>query len=108
LTWEGEAISQFERAPRHREVAEELVANGKAYYCYATPEELDAMRELARSEGRPPRYDGRWRDRSADEAPEGVKPVIRIKAPQTGETLVDDAVQGEVRFPNKDLDDFII
>lgn len=108
LTWEGEAISQFERAPRHREVAEELVTNGKAYYCYATPEELDAMRELARSEGRPPRYDGRWRDRSADEAPEGVKPVIRIKAPQTGETLVDDAVQGEVRFPNKDLDDFII
>lgn len=108
LTWEGEAISQFERAPRHREVAEELVANSKAYYCYATPEELDAMRELARSEGRPPRYDGRWRDRSADEAPEGVKPVIRIKAPQTGETLVDDAVQGEVRFPNKDLDDFII
>ncbi|GAA0602141.1 glutamate--tRNA ligase [Paenochrobactrum glaciei] len=108
LTWEGEAISQFERAPRHREVAEELVANDKAYYCYATPEELDAMRELARSEGRPPRYDGRWRDRSADEAPEGVKPVIRIKAPQTGETLVDDAVQGEVRFPNKDLDDFII
>ncbi|MFK4823314.1 glutamate--tRNA ligase [Paenochrobactrum sp. BZR 588] len=108
LTWEGEAISQFERAPRHREVAEELVASGKAYYCYATPEELDAMRELARSEGRPPRYDGRWRDRSADEAPEGIKPVIRIKAPQTGETVVDDAVQGEVRFPNKDLDDFII
>lgn len=108
LTWEGEAISQFERAPRHREVAEELVASGKAYYCYASPEELDAMRELARSEGRPPRYDGRWRDRSADEAPEGVKPVIRIKAPQIGETIVDDAVQGEVRFPNKDLDDFII
>ncbi|MGU3576312.1 glutamate--tRNA ligase [Brucellaceae bacterium C25G] len=108
LTWEGEAISQFERSPRHREVAEELVANGKAYYCYATPAELDEMRELARSEGRPPRYDGRWRDRSPEDAPEGVKPVIRIKAPQSGETIVDDAVQGEVRFPNKDLDDFII
>ncbi len=108
LDWEGEAISQFERAPRHREVAEELVRLGKAYYCYATPEELEAMRETARAEGRPPRYDGRWRDRDAAEAPAGVKPVIRIKAPQEGETLVRDAVQGDVRFPNKDLDDFII
>ncbi|MGC0053103.1 glutamate--tRNA ligase [Brucella pituitosa] len=108
LDWDGVAISQFERAPRHREVAEELVAKGKAYYCYATPAELEDMREKARAEGRPPRYDGRWRDRDPSEAPEGVKPVIRIKAPQEGETLVRDAVQGDVRFPNKDLDDFII
>lgn len=108
LDWDGEAISQFERAPRHREVAEELVADGKAYYCYATPEELEEMREKARAEGRPPRYDGRWRDRDPSEAPAGVKPVIRIKAPREGETLVRDAVQGDVRFPNKDLDDFII
>ena len=108
LTWEGEPISQFERAPRHREVAEELVRMGKAYYCYTTPAELDEMREKARAEGRPPRYDGRWRDRDPSEAPEGVKPVIRIKAPQEGETLVRDRVQGDVRFPNKDLDDFII
>jgi glutamyl-tRNA synthetase len=108
LDWEGDAISQFERAPRHREVAEELVALGKAYYCYTTPEKLEEMREKARAEGRPPRYDGRWRDRDPSEAPAGVKPVIRIKAPQEGETLVRDAVQGDVRFPNKDLDDFII
>ncbi len=108
LDWDGDAISQFERAPRHREVAEELVALGKAYYCYATPAELEEMREKARAEGRPPRYDGRWRDRDPSEAPAGVKPVIRIKAPQEGETLVQDAVQGDVRFPNKDLDDFII
>lgn len=108
LDWDGDAISQFERAPRHREVAEELVTLGKAYYCYATPEELAEMREKAREEGRPPRYDGRWRDRDPSEAPAGVKPVIRIKAPQEGETLVQDAVQGDVRFPNKDLDDFII
>ncbi|HWT64246.1 MAG TPA: glutamate--tRNA ligase [Ochrobactrum sp.] len=108
LDWDGDAISQFERAPRHREVAEELVAKGKAYYCYATPAELEDMREKARAEGRPPRYDGRWRDRDPSEAPEGVKPVIRIKAPNEGETLVRDAVQGDVRFPNKDLDDFII
>ncbi|MEO5322764.1 glutamate--tRNA ligase [Mesorhizobium sp. CC13] len=108
LTWEGEPISQFERAPRHREVAEELVRMGKAYHCYASPAELDEMREKARAEGRPPRYDGRWRDRDPSEAPEGVKPVIRIKAPTEGETLVRDRVQGDVRFPNKDLDDFII
>ncbi|MBN9045845.1 MAG: glutamate--tRNA ligase [Rhizobiales bacterium] len=108
LDWDGEAISQFARVPRHREVAEELVRLGKAYYCYATPEELEDMREKARAEGRPPRYDGRWRDRDPSEAPAGVKPVIRIKAPQEGETVVHDAVQGEVRFPNKDLDDFII
>ncbi|WP_115733810.1 glutamate--tRNA ligase [Aminobacter aminovorans] len=108
LTWEGEPISQFERAPRHREVAEELVRMGKAYYCYASQEELTEMREKARAEGKPPRYDGRWRDRDPSEAPAGVKPVIRIKAPQDGETLVLDRVQGDVRFPNKDLDDFII
>ncbi|MBE7185532.1 MAG: glutamate--tRNA ligase [Methylobacterium mesophilicum] len=108
LDWDGEPISQFARVARHSEVAEELVARGKAYRCYATPAELDAMREKARAEGRPPRYDGRWRDRDPSEAPEGVKPVIRIKAPQEGETVVLDRVQGEVRFPNKDLDDFII
>jgi glutamyl-tRNA synthetase len=108
LTWDGEPISQFERAPRHREVAEELVAMGKAYYCYASPEELTEMREKAKAEGRPPRYDGRWRDRDLSEAPAGVKGAIRIKAPQDGETLVQDRVQGDVRFPNKDLDDFII
>jgi glutamyl-tRNA synthetase len=108
LEWHGEPVSQFERAPRHREVAEQLVAAGKAYRCYATPQELEEMREKARAEGRPPRYDGRWRDRDPSEAPEGVKPAIRIKAPQEGETLVRDRVQGDVRFPNKDLDDFII
>jgi glutamyl-tRNA synthetase len=108
LTWDGEPISQYARAPRHREVAEELVRMGKAYYCYATPAELEEMREKARAEGRPPRYDGRWRDRDPSEAPPGVRGAIRIKAPAEGETIVHDRVQGEVRFPNKDLDDFII
>ncbi len=108
LDWDGEPVSQVSRVERHREVAEELVKLGKAYHCYASPDELIEMREKARTEGKPPRYDGRWRDRSADEAPAGVKPVIRIKAPQDGHTIVDDKVQGEVRFPNKDLDDFII
>ncbi|MEO3999753.1 glutamate--tRNA ligase [Mesorhizobium sp. CAU 1732] len=108
LQWDGEPVSQFERAPRHREVAEELVRAGKAYYCYASPEELTEMREKARAEGRPPRYDGRWRDRDPSEAPAGAKGAIRIKAPRDGETIVRDRVQGDVRFPNKDLDDFII
>ncbi|RFC67233.1 MULTISPECIES: glutamate--tRNA ligase [Mesorhizobium] len=108
LDWDGEPISQFGRAERHREVAEELVRAGKAYYCYASPEELNEMREKARAEGRPPRYDGRWRDRAPAEAPAGAKGAIRIKAPTEGETIVHDRVQGDVRFPNKDLDDFII
>lgn len=108
LTWDDEPVSQFARASRHREVAEELVARGAAYKCYASPDELAAMREDARANGLPPRYDGRWRDRNPAEAPSGVDPVIRIKAPQTGQTLVADQVQGDVRFPNKDLDDFVI
>ncbi|RUW73304.1 MULTISPECIES: glutamate--tRNA ligase [unclassified Mesorhizobium] len=108
LSWDGEAVSQFERAPRHREVAEQLVRLGKAYYSYETPAELEAMREAARAKGLPPRYNGQWRERDPSEAPPGLKGAIRIKAPTDGETVVHDRVQGEVRFPNKDLDDFII
>jgi glutamyl-tRNA synthetase len=88
LGWEGEPISQSARAERHVEVAEKLLAEGKAYRCYASAEELAEMREKARDEGRPPRYDGRWRDRDPSEAPEGVPPVIRFKAPQEGETII--------------------
>jgi len=108
LDWDGEPISQFSRADRHAEVALELLASGHAYKCYCTPEELTEMREKARAEGRPPRYDGRWRDRDPSEAPEGVNPVIRIKAPQSGEIAVKDRVQGDVVFKTENLDDFII
>lgn len=108
VTWDGDPVSQYSRVERHREVAQELVRRGEAYYCYASPQELEDMREKARSEGRPPRYDGRWRDRDPAEAPAGVAGAIRIKAPKEGETLVADKVQGDVRFPNSDLDDFII
>lgn len=108
LDWDGEPISQFGRADRHREVVETLLANGKAYRCYASQEELAEMREKARAEKRPPRYDGRWRDRDPAEAPKGVAPVIRIKTPMDGETVVNDVVQGEVRFPNADLDDLVL
>ena len=108
LDWDGEAISQFARAPRHREVAEELVRTGKAYHCYASQAELEEMRERARAEGRPPRYDGRWRDRPESEAPEGVAPAIRFKAPSEGETIIEDQVMGRVVFHNRELDDLII
>jgi glutamyl-tRNA synthetase len=108
LHWDGEPISQFARAARHRQVAEELVARGAAYRAYDTPEELAAMRETAKAEGRFARYDGRWRDRDASEAPAGIEPVVRIKAPREGETVIADHVQGRVAFPNKDLDDLVI
>jgi glutamyl-tRNA synthetase len=108
LDWDGEPVSQFAGAARHREVAEQLVSEGKAYYCFATPDELTEMREKARAAGQPPRYDGRWRDRDPSEAPEGAKGVIRLKAATDGITVVDDKVQGEVKFPNKDLDDFVL
>src|SRR5262245_55367722 len=81
IEWDGEAVSQSARAARHREVAEQMLAAGKAYHCYASPEELTEMREKARSEGRSKLYDGRWRDRNPAEAPPGIKPVIRLKAP---------------------------
>jgi len=108
LTWDGDVIYQFQRAARHREAAESLLAAGKAYYCYASPQELEEMREKARAESRPPRYDGRWRERSSSEAPAGIKPVIRLKAPQDGETIVEDKVQGRVSWANKDLDDLVL
>jgi glutamyl-tRNA synthetase len=108
LTWDGDAVSQYARAERHREVANELLKRGKAYYCYCTPQELEAMRAKAEAEKRPIRYDGTWRDRDPATAPAGVKPVIRFKAPQQGETVIDDHAQGRVVIPNKDLDDLII
>jgi glutamyl-tRNA synthetase len=108
LDWDGEVVYQFARAARHAEVAKELVAKGRAYLCYASPEELEEMRETQRAAGKPIRYDGRWRDRPATDVKPNVPPVIRIKAPQSGETIVRDKVQGDVRFANDVLDDFIL
>ncbi len=108
LDWDGEAVSQFGRKDRHAEVARQMLASGNAYYCYASPEELEEMRAAQKAAGLPVRYDGRWRDRDPSEAPAGVKPVIRLKAPQTGETVLKDHVQGEVRVQNAQLDDLIL
>ncbi|WP_407174681.1 glutamate--tRNA ligase [Bradyrhizobium sp. STM 3562] len=108
LNWDGEVIYQFSRAARHREVAEQLLAAGKAYRCYATPDELAAMREKARAEGRTRLYDGMWRDRDPSEAPAGMKPTIRLRAPLTGETVIEDQVQGRVVWQNENLDDLVL
>ena len=101
-------LFQSTRAARHAEVARAMLEAGRAYPCFCTPEELTAMREQALAEGRSPRYDGRWRDRDPAEAPPGVAPAIRLKAPREGETVVDDLVQGTVRVANAELDDMII
>ena len=101
-------VMQFERAPRHAEAARRLLAEGRAYHCWATPEELEAMRAEQRARGLPIRYDGRWRDRDPSEAPAGVDPVIRLKMPRDGDTVIDDLVQGEVRVGNDQLDDMVL
>lgn len=108
LDWDGEAVSQSSRAGRHGEVADKLLSEGKAYRCYASPEELAAMRETAKKEGRGALYDGRWRDRDPADAPRGVDPVIRFKAPQEGDTTIADLVQGDVTVANDQLDDMVL
>lgn len=108
LDWDGDPVSQSARRARHVEVARTLLETGHAYRCYASPDELKEMREQQKAAGQPMRYDGRWRDRDPAEAPAGVEPVIRLKAPQTGETVVEDMVQGQVTVANAQLDDMIL
>jgi glutamyl-tRNA synthetase len=101
-------VFQSTRAARHAEVARSMLAAGHAYNCYCTADELRQMREQALAAGRSPRYDGRWRDRDPAEAPPGVAPAIRLRAPRDGDTVVEDLVQGTVRVANAELDDMII
>jgi glutamyl-tRNA synthetase len=108
LDWDGDVVHQFARAPRHAEVAHQLLAEGKAYKCFATPEELEQMRADQKAAGQPTRYDGRWRDRDPAEAPAGAPHVIRLRAPQEGTTTVTDLVQGEVTVQNSQLDDMVL
>jgi len=108
LNWDGQTIYQFARAARHREVAEQLLAAGKAYCCFATPQELNEMRAQQRAQNLPLRYDGRWRDRKSSEASPDTAHVIRLKARQTGETVVKDVVLGDVTFANEQLDDMVL
>jgi glutamyl-tRNA synthetase len=108
LDWDDEIVRQSERRDRHAEATEALLAAGKAYRCYCTPEELQAIREEARADGRSTRYDGRWRDRDPADAPAGIDPVVRFKAPQDGETAIEDLVQGTVTVANSELDDMVL
>lgn len=108
LEWDDEPVYQHTMADRHGEVVRQLLSRGNAYKCYAMPEELENMRESAHAEGRSAVYDGMWRDRDASDAPEGVDPVIRFKAPKEGEIVIEDQVQGTITVANKDLDDLII
>ena len=108
LDWDGEAVSQSSRAARHADVAEKLLTQGNAYRCYASPDELAAMRDRAKKEGRGALYDGRWRDRDPAEAPRGADPVIRFKAPCEGDTTIADEVQGDVTVTNDQLDDMVL
>jgi glutamyl-tRNA synthetase len=98
---------QMQRLTRYQEVAEQLVNEGKAYRCYCSKEELDAMREAQRARGEKPRYDGRWRD-SLQKPPPGVKPVIRFKNPAEGEVTWADEVKGLITVGNSELDDLVI
>ena len=108
ITPDEPPVFQSSRLARHAEVARQMLAAGHAYNCFCTAEELRQMREQALAEGRSPRYDGRWRDRDPSDAPPGVAPAIRLKAPRDGETVVRDLVQGEVRVANAELDDMIL
>lgn len=109
LEADGEVFYQHANAPRHVEIAEQLLAAGKAYKCFCTPQEVEAMREKARAEGKPPRYDGTCRpDGDAVKHVEGAPFVVRFKAPQSGETVIDDAVQGRVATANEQFDDLIL
>src|SRR5476649_952780 len=100
LNWDGYAVYQYARAARHREVAEKLLTEGNAYRCYATAEELTAMREEQKAAGKPMRYDGRWRDRQPGPEQDGKPSVVRLRSRQEGETIVRDVVLGDVRFAN--------
>ncbi len=108
LNWDDEAVFQFARAPIHTKVALDLVAAGKAYFCYCTPEELEEMRQSALAEGKSPKYNGMWRNKDTKDAPAGIKPVIRLKSDQNGTSLLNDIVQGKVEIENKELDDFVL
>ena len=108
LDWDGEIVMQSEQQARHAAVAAAMLAAGTAYRCYCSPAELEAMRERQKAEGKPMRYDGTWRDRDLGEAPAGVAPVIRLKAPRDGVTTLVDGVQGSVTVANEQLDDLVL
>ena len=108
LDWDGPPVFQFSRAARHAEVANQLLAAGDAYKCFATTEELEAMRVGQRATKQPLRYDGRWRTRDPATAPAGAPFVLRLRTPLDGEVTIEDRVQGPVTVANAELDDYVL
>jgi glutamyl-tRNA synthetase len=111
LSWDEGPFYQMQRMDRYKEVIQQLLDSGDAYYCYCSKEELDALREQQMQQGIKPRYDGRWRPEAGKvlpEPPAGVPPVVRFKNPQTGAVVWNDLVKGEIRISNEELDDLII
>jgi glutamyl-tRNA synthetase len=107
LDWDEGPFYQMHRLDRYKEVAEQLLRDGKAYWCYASKEELEQMREGQRARGEKPRYDGRWRDGKLPK-PDGVKPVLRFRNPDEGDVIWDDLVKGPIVINNRELDDLVI
>ncbi|MGB0506292.1 MAG: glutamate--tRNA ligase [Pikeienuella sp.] len=108
LDWDGEAVSQFARVDRHREAAEQMLATGGAYRCYATKEEIDVAREAAKAAGKPPRFESPWRDCGEADWPADAPYTVRLKAPREGEVVVHDEVQGRVAWKAEQVDDLIL
>ncbi|HLY96471.1 MAG TPA: glutamate--tRNA ligase [Sideroxyarcus sp.] len=111
LNYDEGPFYQMRRMPRYKEVIQQMLDAGHAYYCYTTPEELDALREAQRARGEKPRYDGRWRPdpgKTLPTPPQGITPVVRFKTPHSGVTSWNDLVKGQIAFENSELDDLII
>lgn len=108
IHWDDDPVYQSNNFYEHTAAVNILLETGHAYPCYCSKEQLDAMRALADSEKRPPKYDGTWRDRPVEDRPANTPFVIRFRAPTEGKIIVDDVVQGRIEFDAKDMDDFII
>lgn len=111
LDYDEGPFYQMQGMDRYREVLGQMLADGRAYHCYASPQELDAMREAQRARGEKPRYDGRWRPepgKALPQAPEGIRPVVRFRNPAEGEVSWNDLVKGPITISNRELDDLII
>jgi len=112
LDWDEGPFFQMQRLQRYKEVAEQLIASGHAYRCWATKEELETLRAEQRARGEKPRYDGRWRPERAKAAglvpPQDLRPVIRFRTPEEGEVGWNDLVKGPIVFPNSELDDLVL
>ena len=108
LQWDDQIIYQSKNQKRHKEIAEELLKKGLAYKCFCSEEDLNKMREEAKILKKPFRYNRMWREKNSKDAPQNIKPVIRIKSPIKGETIIEDIIQGTIKVSNQEIDDFII